>query len=85
MMSDDAAVSRLLAHLSRAEPDPARSARVMTRCRCRLAQKAAERAGRTRGPVERRTLELALVGAFCLIYVSAVVGLALHFANRWPA
>lgn len=77
---DRAVVTRLLANLSSAHPDANRSARVASRCKSVLELKAAAHEARSRRSVRRRQLiELSLVGGFCLVYVSAVLLLALRF------
>ena len=75
-MSGDAneTVLRILSRLPMATPDAARSEQVRTRCHTVLArrQRRAIRAG-SRGPQAPGALELALVGGFCVCYVSAVI------------
>jgi hypothetical protein len=67
-------VLRILSRLPMATPDPARSERVRARCHIVLArrQRRAMRTG-NRPRQAPRALELALVGGFCVCYVSAVI------------
>jgi hypothetical protein len=75
-MSGDAneTVLRILARLPMATPDASRSERVRARCHTVLTrrQRRAMRAGNRARPAPR-ALELALVGGFCVCYLSAVI------------
>lgn len=75
-MSGDAneTVLRILSRLPMATPDASRSERVRARCHTVLArrQRKAMHAG-NRASQAPRALELALVGGFCVCYVSAVI------------
>ncbi len=71
---DNETVLRILSRLPMATPDASRSERVRARCHTVLArrQRRAMRAG-NRARLRPRALELALVGGFCVCYVSAVI------------
>jgi hypothetical protein len=75
-MSGDAneTVLRILSRLPMATPDASRSERVRARCHTVLArrQRRAMGAG-NRARLVPRALELAIVGGFCVCYVSAVI------------
>jgi len=79
MIPDDGAgVARLLSALPQAQSDEARSARVRARCKAALltrqsSGKRSTKMGRPAG------VALAVTSGFCLIYLSAVVLLALRF------
>jgi len=70
----DDSVSRTLARLPAATPDAARSDRVRARCHAVLSRhrRATERAA-ARSRARGRGLAPALVGGFCLTYLTAVV------------
>jgi hypothetical protein len=67
-------ILRILSRLPAATPDASRSERVRARCHAVLArrQRKEERARNGAG-VAPRVIESALVGGFCLCYVSAVI------------
>jgi hypothetical protein len=71
---DNETVLRILSRLPMATPDASRSERVRGRCHTVLArrQRRAMRAG-NRARRAPRALELALIGGFCVCYVSAVI------------
>jgi hypothetical protein len=63
-----------LGRLGTLTPDPTRSERARARCRIALARRQQRRARTVRSwSVLRRTIEPALVGGFCLIYLSAMI------------
>lgn len=61
-MNGDSNLDEVLAALQSATPDSARSARVRDACKRKLTR-----------PPARRTVETAVVGGFCAIYVGALV------------
>jgi len=76
MTSDDAngPMLRILARLPAAAPDALRSERVRARCHAVLARRQPREARSGNGVgLARRVIEPALVGGFCLCYVSAVI------------
>jgi hypothetical protein len=62
MTHDEAQLTRLLAQLPAANPDPARAARVQARCHRALVRQSRQPAPRRVSP-----LESVLVAGFCLI------------------
>ncbi len=74
MTSDDSTGSmlRMLSRLPGAVPNAARSARARARCHAVLARRQQRRAA-IGALLTPRAIESALVGGFCLCYVSAVI------------
>ena len=68
-MNDDwtTMVEDVLASLPRPNPDAVRSQRVRTRCHKKLTR-----------PPRRRTVEAAVVGSFCAVYLWALLLMALR-------
>jgi hypothetical protein len=78
-MSDE--LTRLLAQLPSAGPDPARARRIRTRCRARLKQQAS-RASASRSPVIRTriaTLWQPAIAILGVVYLTAGIVAAIQF------
>ncbi|HXT68824.1 MAG TPA: hypothetical protein VN700_03665 [Vicinamibacterales bacterium] len=80
--NDARSVSRLLSDLATAEPDAARSLRTRAKCAAMFADRARAASAREhRTAFRRRIIAPALVGGFCVVYLSVIVMAALRWLS----